>query len=54
MGRKYARLPNPNEKPNKKGENSDFLEQLDRSLLQSAYKGKTLEEVRNLAAEDVK
>lgn len=54
LGIKYARLPNPNDNRNKKSENSDFLEQLDRSLLQSAYKGKTLEEVRNLAADDVK
>ena len=54
VGKKYSKLPHPNAAGRSTyGEQSDFLGQLDRSLLQSAQKKKSLDEMRQLAAEEV-
>ena len=54
LGKKYSKLPLIPEKSQAKNETSDFLDQLDRSLLNSAYKPKTIEEIRVIAADQVK
>lgn len=54
LGKKYSKLPLIPEKSHAKNETSDFLGQLDRSLLNSSYKPKTLDEVKLLANEQVK